>query len=835
MTKTLVLASTSIIALLAVAGPAHAQTSTVSPPPSATPLITPSTAATPPAPQVANAGDQASAQPQQDFGSDIVVTANKREQNINTVGLSITAQSGDTLIARGINSPTDLGKIVPGLTVQPSPFNTPVYTLRGVGFYETTLSAAPTVAVYTDEVALPFSATTRGVAFDVQRVEVLKGPQGTLFGQNTTGGAINYIANKPTNQFDAGLDVSYGRFNLVDAQGFVSGPITDNLKARLAVRGVHGDAWQYSYTRNDTLGRRRELDGRFQLQFDPTSTVHLLLNANGWLDKSDTQAAQFVTDDCGASTAGTCGSPEAARFRNYPAAPRDARAADWGYGIYNNFAPLNASTKYDSFTYTTPGQYGRRPQRDDRFYQISLRGDVDLSAHLTLTSITAYSNYRTDSVQDFDGTPFATVDTNTTGYIRDFSQELRVSGKFDRFNFIVGGNYDKANTYDRLFYNFSQGPSSDPLYTIPGAPKGELTFNYSRQNVRTLAAFGNVEAKVTDHVTLIGGARYTDSRRSFEGCTNDFAGGTAIWWNAIFGTNVQPGGCLTFDPSFKPYNPALFDNLNEHNISWNAGVNYETDSRMLFYGRVSRGYKAGSFPTASVASYTGYTPVKQESVTAYEVGFKAPFAERRVNITAAAFYYDYKDKQLRGRKPDPVFGTLDGLVQIPKSRVWGIETQIDVRPLDGLTLSAGGTYINTLITQFTGYDAFGTLRNFNGQRFPYAPTLTGIGDAEYDLAVGNDAKAYVGASVTYNSRSSTALANTTTAFVTRDQRFLLPEYALLDIRAGVKFRGEKLRVGGYVRNLTNEFYWTNVQDNLASISRFTGMPRTYGLQLSYRY
>lgn len=744
---------------------------------------------------------------------EIIVTANKREQSINDVGLSITAETGETLLTRGIGSPTDLGKIVPGLTVQPSPFNTPVYTLRGIGFYETTLSAAPTVAVYTDEVALPFSATTRGVAFDIERVEVLKGPQGTLFGQNTTGGAINYIANKPTEYFSAGADLSYGRFNTIDGQAFISGPLGEKARARLAVRGIHSDEWQYSYTRNDKLGRSRQLQGRFQLEFEPTERFRLLINANGWLDKGDTQAAQFVEDTCRLSTAGTCGSPQAAAFRAYTPAPQDARAADWGYGIF-----------------------GRRPKRDDSFWQVSARADYDLTDQFTLTSITAYSDYKTDSVQDFDGTRYFSVDTNTTGFIHDFSQELRVSGKIGKVNIIVGGNYDKANTFDRLFYNFSEGPSANPLYSIPGAPNGELTFNYSRQNVKTIAAFANIEAELSPNLTLLGGARYTDSRRNFEGCTNDFGGGTATWWNAIFGTNVQPGGCLTFTATFPViFSPAAFDKLNEDNLSWNVGVNYKTDSDKLLYARVSRGYKSGSFPTASVASYTGYAPVKQESVTAYEVGFKAPFADRRVEISAAAFYYDYKDKQLRGRKPDPVFGTLDGLVQIPKSRVYGVEAQLMLRPIEGLRMSVGGTYINAKINEFTGYDALGVLRNFADQKFPYAPDLTAIGDAEYEFGLGENSKGYAGASVTYNSKTTTALANTTTAFVTRDSRFEVKEYALLDLRAGVRFNDGKARIGAYVRNVTNTFYWTNVQDNLASISRFTGMPRTYGVQLSWRY
>lgn len=766
---------------------------------------------------------------------EIIVTANKREQAINDVGLSITVQSGEDLTLKGIDSPTDLGKIVPGLTVQPSPFNTPVYTLRGIGFYETTLSAAPTVAVYTDEVALPFSATTRGVAFDIQRVEVLKGPQGTLFGQNTTGGAINYIVNKPTDTFDAGVDLSFGRFNTLDVQGFISGPLAEGINARLSARTIQSDDWQYSYTRDDTLGSQDKLQGRLQLEFDKGGPIRVMLNANGWKDKSDTQAAQLIEDSCGTNTASTCSSPDAEAFRNYTPAPRNARAADWSYGNLRDYSQYDATEDYSLRDYSVRTAESRPLQRDDRFYQLSARIDVDLNEALTLTSITAYSDYKTDSVQDFDGTIYATVDTNTSGYIKTFSQEVRVSGDYTWGNFILGANYDSSKTFDRLFYNFSQGPSSNPLYFIPGAPRGQLTFNYSDQDVKNYAVFGNAEIALTDSLDLVAGARYTESKRDFEGCTNDFGGGTAYWWNFIFGTDVQEGECLTFTPNFpEQFRPALFDELDENNISWNAGLNYKTASNALLYARVSRGYKSGSFPTASVASYSGYTPVKQESVTAYEAGFKAPFANGLFNLSAAAFYYDYKNKQLRGRKPDPVFVTLDALVQIPKSEVKGIEAQLDLRPVDGLTISAGATYIDTKIKEYTGFDALGVERDFAGQKFPYAPDLTAIGDINYEFPIGA-ANGYVGASATYNSKTTSALSNTDTDTVTADNRYVIKAYTLLDLRAGVRFNDDKIRVGGYVRNVTNTFYWTNVQDNLASISRFTGMPRTYGVQVSWRY
>lgn len=747
---------------------------------------------------------------------EVVVTANKRTENISDVGLSITAADGDALIDRGITSAIDLGKIVPGLTVQPSPFNTPVYTLRGIGFYETTLSAAPTVAVYVDQVQLPFSATTKGATFDIERVEVLKGPQGTIFGQNTTGGAINYIANKPTDTLQLGAEASYDRFDRSDIQGFVSGPLTDTLRGRVAVNVVDGGAWQKSYTRDDELGDQRQLQGRAILDWNPSDKLDVLLTAFAWQDKGETQAAQMIDDVCGPPVAGdlsTCGSPDAQAFREYPRATDDARVADWGYGVF-----------------------GRNNARDDRFYQGSLRVDYELNDNLTLTSITAYSDYVTDSVQDFDGTDLATVDTNTTGYIKDISEELRLAGHHDRVDYIVGVNYSNTRTFDRLFYNFSEGPSSNPLWFIPGAPRGDLTFNYSDQDIETTAAFGNVDFRITEAVSLIAGARYTDSRRDFEGCTNDYEGpsSTNVWWNAIFGTSVPDGGCLTLDANLQPFDPAVFDTLDEDNVSWNVGLNYRLASDGLLYGRVSKGFKAGSFPTASVASYTGYQPVKQESVLAYELGVKIPFPGNAINLTAAVFYYDYSDKQLRGRKPDPVFGTLDGLVQVPKSEVKGVELELTALPFEGFRVSLGGTYLQSEVTEFEGYNALGALLNFEGQEFPFAPELTLIADAQYEFPLSDRLNAFVGASATHNSKTSSQLDNTSTQFVTADHRFDIDAYTLIDVRAGIETGDGKWRVMAYCYNCSDEFYWTNIQNNLASISRFTGMPRNYGLRVNWR-
>ncbi|HZV11401.1 MAG TPA: TonB-dependent receptor, partial [Novosphingobium sp.] len=742
--------------------------------------------------------------------AEIIVTANKRQQSINTVPLSITAASGDTLMKRGINSTADLARIVPGLTAQPSPFNTPVYTLRGVGFYESTLSASPTVAVYTDEVPLPFSAMTKAASLDLERVEVLKGPQGTLFGNNTTGGAINYIAAKPTDTFKAGVNGSFGRFDTVDLQGFVSGPLTDNLKGRVAARIVESGPWQYSATRADTLGATRELQGRILLEWTPSPRLKITFNLNGWIDKSDTQAPQRI-----ATYISVPGNPPAAATLAYPYPPQNARAADWS----TNIGAL---------------------RNDDYFVQGALRADYTINPAMTLTSITAYERYKENSTSDFDGTARNIADNYVRGYIDTVSQELRLTGKLPRFNWVLGANYEYDWTYDRLYYNFSDSTTS-------WVSTDHMTFtsNFTRQDVQTAAIFANGEYEVLPGLTLQGGLRYTDSRRKFSGCTLDEPGGGVAeafnliesWINSGTFVTIPEGGCVTFHSSPDingatglygvPYVNPIQSQLNEQNLSWRTGVNYRTANHGLLYATVSRGYKAGSFPTTSASFDSQYKPVKQESLTAYEVGFKQPLLDRKVQLNGALFYYDYKDKQLRGRILDAVFGPLDALVQIPKSRVWGAEAELNARPIKGLVLDVAATYLDTKILSFTGYNNAGDLQNYAGTPFPYAPKWEIVGSADYDFPVNGKLNAFLGTSLTYNSATQGSIGSI--------PELAIKAYALLDAQIGVRDPGDKWRFQIWGRNLTNTYYWTNALQSQDVYLRFTGKPVTYGMSFSYRF
>lgn len=753
----------------------------------------------------ANSGEEEAARPNSGI-AEIIVTAQKRQQSANDVPISITTASGGDLLAKGITSTADLAKIVPGLSAPPSPYNVPVYSLRGVGFYESSLSASPTVAVYTDEVPLPFSAMTKAASLDVERVEILKGPQGTLFGNNTTGGAINYIANKPTDEFEAGLDLSYGRFNTFDLQGFVSGPLANGLNARLAARTIQSGDWQKSQTRpGDSLGAQRQWQGRMLLDWEASDRLKFSLNLNGWIDRSDTQAAQLSKIQIAVP-----GGPKVPALEAQPLAPSNARAADW----------------------TSVSGFGPH-RKDDYFFQIALRGDYDLTDSLVLTSITAFERYKADANFEFDGTPLKISDVNPRGHINTFSQELRLTGSFDRVNFVIGGNYESDRTFDQLEYEFGDATAS----TV-GPEEISRTGNFTRQNVKTAAVFGNVEWEFVDNLSFTGGIRYTDVRRDFTGCSMDptAPGTTHLAFNflqSIFRTDggfdeIGPNQCWTFRPGFIPYvDDRVRDKLDEDNVSWRAGLSYKTANKGLLYATISKGYKAGSFPTGASTQDIQYTPVKQESLLAYEVGFKQPLLDNRLLLTGAGFYYDYKGKQIRGRLLDIVFGPLDALVQIPKSRVYGFEGQIVAQPFEGFTFNVAATYVNTKIQKFTGFNAIGVVEDFAGSRFPYAPKWQVVADTQYDFPLSENLDAFVGGSLTYNS--------STNASVGYPVDYTIPSFTLIDLRAGVQDPDKRWSFQVWGRNITNDYYWTNVVLFNDAIVKYAGRPVTYGASISYRF
>jgi outer membrane receptor protein involved in Fe transport len=746
---------------------------------------------------------------------DIIVTANKRSQSINDVGLTITALGSDTLARQGVKSLDDLARSVPGLTFAGTDFGTPIFTLRGVGFYDTSLGGYPTTSAYVDEVPLPFPAMAAHANLDLERVEVLKGPQGTLFGQNSTGGAINFIAAKPTKNLAAGIDASVGRFGQGEANGFISGPITDTLGVRLAGQYQYGSPWQRSYTRVDKLGKRDALNGRLLVNWEATSNLKFALNLNAWRDRSDPQAPQFNAIFPQISFGDvSLVNPDVAA---YPFAPRNARAADW-----------------------SPDH---RPSADKRQYQASLRADWNVTDNVVLTSITSYVDYRVDQRLDNDGISLETYQFDDFGKIHSFTQELRLAGgEGTPFRWVVGGNYEKSNTFERTFQYYG-----DSTIAAFASRSGQ---NYTDQNIRNYAFFANGEYEVVPDVTFKAGARYTNSRINAEMCTQDSGDGSTIgFWPTIYaqlnpGAPIPPLGfddCSSLLPNLQP--GIFFDTLKDDNISWRVGVDYKPSRDLLLYVNVSKGYKGGSYLTIGTTTYTSYLPVKAEGLLDYEAGFKAKFFDRKVGLNGAVFYYDYTDKQLLTKRPDAVAGLIPRLDNVDKSRVKGAELELTAAPVEGLRLSGGVTYLDAKITKYQGVNAGGVTSDFAGTDMPFTPKWQYVANADYSLPVAGPVRPFIGATLTGRSGTTSIVGSAVGAIQLPGFRssgplnaiYDLPAYALLDLRAGVEAEDGEWRLMFWGKNVTNKYYWQNATTAFENVTRYAGMPATYGVTFGYKF
>jgi outer membrane receptor protein involved in Fe transport len=734
---------------------------------------------------------------------EIVVTAQKRRQNLSDVPISVTALTGEQLVEKGIDDVADLVKVTPGLSVQEGSRGVPVISIRGIGFSEEAIGGRPTVSVYIDEAPLAFPIMAKSAAFDLERVEVLKGPQGTLFGQSSTGGAINYIAGRPTDNFEGNFTASYERFDTVELEGYVSGPIAPTLNARLAVRTVQGGDRQYSYVRDDTIGNKNFKQGRLTLEFEPSADFRVQLMATGFHDKSEPYFPQFI-----ATTNVDPG--EFPLLDAFPVAPNDPRATEWD----------------PSFNY----------RLDNKFYQGVLRADYDLSDVFTLTSLTSYAHMDVFGLRG-DGTNLGNFDTGDSGELETISQEVRLSGELGPLNFIVGANYQHDETY-QLLATLTRYATVTAFIGDGGAVRGSQDFD-------TVAAFADGTYEISDQLRLNAGVRYTRQDLDYKAClltlTEEGAAlytGTLNFFRA-FGLPpelgslgpidpLEVGQCASLDAQANP--AEAVGNLTEDNISWRLGIDFKPTPETLVYANIRRGYKAGSIPVPGASSIEQFNPVTQESVLAYEAGLKTSLFDRAISFAGAGFYYDYTDKQLLGQQvfdPD-IFGPQATLVNIPKSRVYGGEAELTVRPAQGLSLGFAGTYIESEVqSDFLNVDVLENEINFRGREFPITPKWQLVFNGDYNVPVSQSLNGLLGFDILYRSATKASFGDV--------PELDIDGYTTLDLRAGVEDADGRWRVLVFGRNVFNEYYWTSVIGSSNVVRRFAGPPATYGVQLGVNF
>ncbi len=568
---------------------------------------------------------------------EVTVTSERRTQNVQNVGSSISVISSKTLQTRNVNDVFDLQYLTPSLQVTPQ-FGSgqPSFAIRGLGFDDYASNNAPTVGIYQDEVSLPVPFATNEQSFDIQRVEVLRGPQGTLYGRNTTGGAINYILNKPTADLLAGLDVQYGRFDSSKVDGYVSGPISDRVQFRLSGETQHGGAFEHNRDGDGSvLGDVNRNALRLLLDAEVTNTLKLELNLHGSHDRSDANGLHLYAP----LTAINDLNPLA------PIEPADTDRYATGWGTSTVFAnQIGIQPNQKPFTHVdTAGT--------------SLRADQTLS-FATLTDLVSEDYAQRTEYDNFDASSQAIADVYYNSRADVFANELRLTSRdAGRLNW-VGGIY-----YSNQFLSDIYRSGFDDIYGLEG------NVHYS-QTVNTISGFGQANYKLSPALTLIGGLRIEHETRRLNNFTSQFLADNVL-------TNP--------DDSIGPRSTDFTLPSGKVELEY---VPFQHD---LIYASISRGVKSGGFTTYnSPDPAVSTTPFKPEQLWAYEIGNKLELPRDHLRFNLSAFYYDYHDEQVQSEVINPTVGPIGIIVNAPRSHLYGGEFETDWTPLPGLTLTQSG-------------------------------------------------------------------------------------------------------------------------------------------------
>lgn len=575
--------------------------------------------------QVADASDIRS-----DKIETVTVTAERRAESAQNVGIALSVLSDKALSTRGIDTVNGLQAVVPSFEVVPA-FGSgqPEFRLRGVGFDDYGANNSSTVGVYIDDVVYPVPATTQGLLYDVSRVEVLRGPQGTLYGRNTTGGAVNFVTNLPSDVFSAGISADYSSHGEFKGEGYVSGPIADGLAFRLSAVTKQGGAWQKNRDTGESLGDKDASAFRAQLQWTPTDKVSFRLVGDWGYDKSEDRGLYLFDDNAGLGL-----SADTSRFKT-----------GWGASqVFADFVGLKTDAK---------------PAKNSVDQSVALHSDVDIG-FADLTAITAYQHHRLREYADWDASSQADAGAYYDNNASVFSQEIRLASKTaGPLSWIVGlyyANEKLTGQFNSDFIGLGWGFVSDTVYD---------------QYVNSIAAFAQVEYAFSDQWKLIGGLRLEDEARKLKN------------YDTKVVTPASNNQAVEFSSVSGP------SNITSKNspITGKVELEYTPADGVLLYAGVSRGVKSGGFTVYNVPNTSVIPAFKPESLWAYEGGFKTSLLDDTLELNGAVFYYDYHNQQVQSGIYDAVYGAIGTIVNANRSHIVGGEIEAQWRPIEGLLLT----------------------------------------------------------------------------------------------------------------------------------------------------
>ena len=705
----------------------------------------------------------------------IVVTAQKREQNAQDVPVSITAISGQDLVSLGITESEDLGQFIPGLEI-----NTPsgegsqlVVFLRGAGLNDFNTNNAGPIGIYSDEVYISSPALTSFQLFDLDRVEVLKGPQGTLYGRNTTGGAIKFITNKPGDEFELNLRGAYESFGTTTFEGAVSIPFSDRVRARIAAQKVDSDGYVTNLVDGSDQNGTDTFFWRGTVDVDLTDAFSIRGNIHGGNVSSPGVAYFHVGTDPGGVDALGYSGPEDVFEGNY----NDRRDID-----------IDAIGGY-------------------------VEASLDLGG-VTITSISAYDEVDRILPEETDSSDLDLLFIEFNVESETFTQELRVSGSTSTTEWLLGAYYltedlVQNQTID-LFRELRAftGGVSDPLGTVTGAP---ILFGRSvnTQEIESFAFFGQVTHALTDSLNFTGGLRYTDEKRTFDAVNS-------LEDEALFG----PGGLPTIVSG-----PLETD---ADALSWRVGLDFSPNENILTYASVARGFKAGGFNGGFLSldpaeAAIQLEPIAPEFLTAYEIGIKSDLFENNLRLNAALFYNDFSDLQIFTQDNT---GTVPVLVldNAGEAEVYGFEFDATAYPVDGLLFNLNAAFISSELSEFSTSSG----GNFDGNEVVLTPNTSISGIARYERPIGNIGLGYIQGSFSYKSDFFFSAEN--------DPLIAQDGYTLVNARIGF-VHDSGVGIAVFATNLTDKEYLVNRADlrDFGFFQDQYGPPRAFGVELTGRF
>ena len=725
---------------------------------------------------------------------EVVVTAQKREQNAQDVGIAITAFTGDDLAARGIVNVQRLVDQTPGLNMEApgGPANTTI-SVRGVGLRDIGPNAEAAVVMYRDGAYASFTPTVAMPLFDMDRIEVLKGPQGTLFGRNATGGLVHAISRRPTQEFEGYLQASGGEYGLLGFEGAVSGPLGQTVSGRLSLYSNQHDGWVENRTGPD--GNELEnYAARGQLLFEPSDAleIHLL----GYYNSYD---GTVIGQDQKPLVRGPDGFEQLptslAEYAAFCGAP-----APIGPG---SPVPIPGSLTYGNCYFADDDDPFRQSFNDTAFdvsnYGFTGTVNFDVGEDLVLTSITDYQDGDSEYFNDTDGTPSVLFPFRQNSSAQQFSQELRLADNEGGLRWVAGLYYLDIDV---------DGFSTLDTETLPALGAG-FTTGFD-QSTTSEAVFAQAEYDFTERTTLIAGARWTRDEKEIVydfSCSDLFGGFVCGVYAGLFPTTLQfsgDGQRLSFD---------------EDDWSGKLELDFRPIDDVMVYGSINRGIKSGGFNAVVPAFYdVSVAQFDPETLTAYELGIKAsPNDWLRVN--GSVFYYDYEDFQS--------FLVVGGFLRTINvdSEVQGADLEVAATPGEGWLLNLGVSYLDTESKDVPLPIGVGTGTFVN----PISPewSVNGLVRYEWSLPLGRIGAQVDGAYV--DERTTNAV----------DVPVLrLDSYTRANVRLTYTSPDERWNAALWVDNVTDEdvlIQRLSLVGLLGSSASIFDKPRWWGVSLGYRW